>query len=283
MKALSPGRLGVALGLVLALPLPSAAAEPTGATVVATVNGAAITLAHMQVLRDQLPDQYKELPDDILFNGILEQLIQQAALAQTMEGRLSRRDELALENSRRAYLASQALMAASGDAASAEKVAALYAERIAGMEPEREFNASHILVQTEEEARALKAEIDGGADFAELARLHSSDGAAQNGGELGWFGLGMMVQPFEDAVLALQPGQVSDPVQTQFGWHLIRLNDSRIAAVPTLEEMTEELASELQEGAIEAHIAATTAAATVVRSAEGIDPAILRDQNFVGE
>lgn len=281
MKALSPVRLGVALGLALALP--TGASELTGATVVATVNGAEITLAHMQVLRDQLPEQYKELPDDILFNGILEQLIQQTALAQTMEGRLTRRDELALENSRRAYLASQALTAASGDAASPEKVAALYTERIAGMEPEREFNASHILVATLEEAQALKAQIDAGADFAELARLHSTDGAAQNGGELGWFGLGMMVQPFEDAVLALQPGQVSDPVQTQFGWHLVRLNDSRIAAVPSLEEMTEELAGELGEAAIEAHIAATTTAATVVRTAEGIDPAILRDQNLLGE
>lgn len=281
MKALSPVRLGVALGLALALP--TGASELTGATVVATVNGAEITLAHMQVLRDQLPEQYKELPDDILFNGILEQLIQQTALAQTMEGRLTRRDELALENSRRAYLASQALTAASGDAASPEKVAALYTERIAGMEPEREFNASHILVATLEEAQALKAQIDAGADFAELARLHSTDGAAQNGGELGWFGLGMMVQPFEDAVLALQPGQVSDPVQTQFGWHLVRLNDSRIAAVPSLEEMTEELAGELGEAAIEAHIAATTTAAAVVRTAEGIDPAILRDQNLLGE
>ncbi|MCL4186140.1 MAG: peptidylprolyl isomerase [Rhodobacteraceae bacterium] len=281
MNAMSLGRLGLALGLVLALP--AAASDLTGATVVATVNGAEITLAHMQVLREQLPDQYKQLPDDILFNGILEQLIQQTALAMTMEGRLTRRDELALENSRRAYLASQALMAAAGDAASDEKIAVLYAERVAGLEPERQFNASHILVATQEEAQALKAQIDAGADFAELARLHSTDGAAQNGGELGWFGLGMMVQAFEEAVLALEPGQVSDPVQTQFGWHLVRLNETRMAELPTLEEMTEELASELQDAAIEAHIAAATGAAAVVRTTEGIDPAVLRDQNLVIE
>ncbi len=281
MNAMSLARLGAVVGLVLALP--AAAAEVTGATVVATVNGTAITLAHMQVLRDQLPEQYRQLPDDILFNGILEQLIQQTALAMTMDGRLTRRDELALENSRRAYLAAQALTGASGDAASPEKVAALYAERVATMEPEREYNASHILVATEEEAKALKAEIDAGADFAALAREHSKDGAAQNGGELGWFGPGMMVQPFEDAVVALSPGQVSEPVQTQFGWHLIRLNETRMAALPTLEEMTEELSAELRDKAVEAHIAAITAAAAVTRTTEGIDPAILRDQNLVSD
>ncbi|MCC6305917.1 MAG: peptidylprolyl isomerase [Rhodobacteraceae bacterium] len=281
MNAMSLARLGAVVGLVLALP--AAAAEVTGATVVATVNGTAITLAHMQVLRDQLPEQYRQLPDDILFNGILEQLIQQTALAMTMEGRLTPRDELALENSRRAYLAAQALTGAADGAAGPEKVAALYAERIATMEPEREYNASHILVATEEEAKALKAEIDAGADFAALAREHSKDGAAQNGGELGWFGPGMMVQPFEDAVVALATGQVSDPVQTQFGWHLIRLNETRMAALPTLEEMTEELTAELHDKAVEAHIAATTAAAAVVRTTEGIDPAILRDQNLVSD
>jgi peptidyl-prolyl cis-trans isomerase C len=280
-------RPGVALALVLALPAtmaaPLAAQPVSGATVVATVNGVEITLGHMHVLRNQLPQQYQALPDEILFNGILEQLIQQTALAGTMEGRLTRRDEIALENSRRAYLASAALMAAAGAAVTEEAIAAAYAERFAGREPDREYNASHILVSTREEAEALRAQIEAGADFAELARQHSRDGAAQNGGQLGWFGLGMMVQPFEEAVVGLKVGEVSQPVQTQFGWHLVRLNDTRLAAVPTLDEVRAELEAELQQGAIEAHIARLTEAATVVRVTEGIDPAVLRDQTLVIE
>lgn len=283
MRTNAGRRLGAALACALALGAPAGAQPLSGATVVATVNGVEITLGHMQVLRNQLPAQYQALPDEILFNGILDQLIQQTALAQTMEGRITRRDELALENSRRAYLASAALMAAAGAAVTDEAIAAAYAERFAGREPEREYNASHILVATREEAEALRAQIEGGADFAELARQHSRDGAARNGGELGWFGLGMMVQPFEDAVVALEVGEVSQPVETQFGWHLVRLNDTRLAAVPTLEEVREELAAEIQQATIEAHIAATTAAAEVTRAVEGIDPAVLRDQTLLIE
>ncbi len=283
MKTKAVRRLAAALGAALALGAAAAAQPLTGATVVATVNGTAITLGHMQLLRNQLPAQYQQLPDAILFNGILDQLIQQTALAQTMEGRITRRDELALENSRRAYLASAALIAAAGAAVTDEAIAAAYAERFAGREPEREFNASHILVASREEAEALRAQIEAGADFAELARQHSRDGAARNGGELGWFGLGMMVQPFEAAVVALSVGEVSEPVETQFGWHLVRLNDTRLAAVPSIEEVRDDLAAEIQQAAIEALIAELTAAATVSRRTEGIDPAVLRDQTLVIE
>ena len=85
--------------------------------------------------------------------------------------------------------------------------------------------ASHILIETEEEAKKLKQEIDNGADFAELAAKYSKCPSGQNGGDLRYFGKGMMVKPFEDAAFALKKGEVSDPVQTQFGWHLIYLTD----------------------------------------------------------
>lgn len=284
--------LGAALAAALALPgiaqeAPPAAAQdgqPPGAeTVVATVNGTAITLGHMAMLRSQLPAQYLQLPDAVLFNAILDQLIQQTALAQLREGNLSRSDELALENSRRAYLASAALMAHVEAAVTEEAIAAAYAERYASAEPALEYNAAHILVPTLEEAQKLKAELDAGADFAELARTHSKDGAAQRGGDLGWFGKGMMVAPFEEAVMAMEPGSYSDPVQTQFGWHLIHLKETRLAETPTLEEVRGELTEALQQEAVQAFIAERTAAATVTRSVEGIDPAVLRDENLVSD
>lgn len=88
-----------------------------------------------------------------------------------------------------------------------------------------EVRARHILVKTEEEAKELRARIDAGEDFAELAKQYSLDGSAQNGGDLGFFGKGRMVQPFENAAFALQPGEVSQPVQTQFGYHLIKVEE----------------------------------------------------------
>jgi len=148
--------------------------------------------------------------------------------------------------------------------------------------PASEYNASHILVATEDAAAALRAELDGGADFAELAKLNSTDGSAASGGELGWFGLGMMVKPFEDAVVAMQPGEIAGPVQTQFGWHLIRLNETRAAALPPLDQMRGELAAALEREAVEGYVTARTEAAEVTR-ADGIDPALLRDQTLLDD
>lgn len=85
--------------------------------------------------------------------------------------------------------------------------------------------ASHILVETEQEARDLMAQIKSAQDFAKLAAEHSLCPSGVNGGDLGFFGRGMMVKPFEDAAFALETGKVSEPVQTQFGWHLILVTE----------------------------------------------------------
>ena len=87
------------------------------------------------------------------------------------------------------------------------------------------IRASHILVKTEEEAKKLLEELKNGADFAKLASEHSMCPSGRDGGDLRFFGRGMMVKPFEDAAFALKKGEVSEPVETQFGWHLIKLTD----------------------------------------------------------
>lgn len=269
-------RAAIALGAGLAiLAAGGASADPD--RVMATVNGVGITLGHMAVLREQLPPQYLALPDEVLFEGLLDQLIQQSALAQSYEGAGNRRDELALENDRRAYLAGAAVRAAALDAVTDVAIREAYEARFAGAEPQVEYNASHILVEEREAADSLLAEIGEGADFAELARVHSTDGAAAGGGELGWFGLGMMVPEFEEAVVSLEPGGVAGPVETRFGWHLVRLNETRIAEAPELDAVRDELAGEIEQAAIAARIAEVTGAAEVERSDEGVDPAILHD------
>lgn len=277
--------LGAAAVLALGLGvLPLRAEGPTADTVVATVNGKAITLGHMIVLRDQLPPQYQALPDDVLFSGILDQLIQQSALEQATEGSLARRDRLALENERRGYVAGVALRAVMAGAVTDDALQAAYDARFKDAAPATEYSAAHILVDSEEKAADLKAQIEGGADFATLAREHSTDpGSGARGGDLGWFGLGQMVKPFEEAVVALQPGQLGGPVQTQFGWHLVRLNETRQAAVPTLDQVREELAAEIERKAVDAHIADLTARAEITRPGEGIDPAALRDLSLLSD
>ena len=272
--------LGVALSVAWALP--GHAEGDSAQTVVATVNGSDITLGQVVALRETLPQEYQSLADDVLFKGILEQLIQQTALSQSQEDKLTARDEVMISNQRRTYISGAALQAVVAEAVTDATIQAAYDAKYKGSAPLIEYHASHILVATEEQAKDLKVQLDGGADFAELAKANSTDGSAAGGGDLGWFGPGMMVKPFEDAVIALQPGQVSAPVQTQFGWHLILLAETRDAAAPPLADVSAELSAELQRQAIEAHVTAITEAATVTR-VEGIDPTVVRSQTLFDE
>lgn len=266
-----------ALALVLALPA-RAEDAPTADTVVATVNGTAITLGHMIVARESLPEQYKSLPADVLFKGILDQLVQQTALEQSMEGTLTKRDSLQLENDKRSYVSSRALEGVVLSAVTDAALQAAYDERFKDFAPQTEYHAAHILVASEDKAKELLAELEGGADFATLARANSTDtGSGANGGDLGWFGLGMMVKPFEEAVVAAEVGKVMGPVKTDFGYHLILVQETRLAEKPTLDDIRDELASGIEQKAIEAHVAEVTKAATVEKPGEGIDPAVLSD------
>lgn len=274
-------RAALAVAVTFALSAPLRAEAVTAETVVASVNGTDITLGQVIALRDQLPEQYQQLADDVLYKGIVDQLIQQVTLAQSVEGKLTLRDELVLENQRLAYLAGTVLQGVVDAEVTPEAIKAAYDARIAAMPPATEYRAAHILVADEQVAKDLKAQIDGGADFAELAKANSTDGSAANGGDLGWFGVGMMVKPFEDAVVAMQPGQVAGPVQTQFGWHLIKLEETRPATPPTLEELTPEITQELQRKAVEDHVAGLSEGATITR-VDGIDPALIKDQTLLG-
>lgn len=249
--------------------------EPTAQTVIATVNGTEITLGQMVAARIVLPEQYQQLPDDVLFTGLLNQLIQQQLLADQMTG-VPTKVRFALQNEERSLMASAMIDRVVTDAVTQEALQAAYDAQFAEVEPGTEYNASHLLVATEEEAAAAKARIDAGEDFAALAAELSSDNTASNGGNLGWFAAGMMVEPFEVAVMALEPGQVSDPVQTQFGWHLIALLETRPTAIPALDDLRAELTATVQQAAVESLLADLEAAADITRPEEGaFDPALV--------
>jgi len=261
----------------LAAGAPAAAQdEPALDTVMATVGGTEITLGHMLALRVTLPEQYNQIPPDVLFRGVLDQLVQQELLSQAHEGALSPVAQLRLENEQRAIAASEVIEEVTADAASDEALQQAYQSEYGGATDETEYRASHILVETEEEAQALVEEIAGGANFAALAQEHSTGPSGPSGGELGWFGEGVMVPEFEGAVTALEVGEVSEPVQTQFGWHVIKLNETRMKELPSLDEVRGELTDTLRRQALEAHVAELEADSAVDRSgSDGLDPALI--------
>lgn len=264
-----------------AIAFPSWAQDITADTVVATVDGTDITVGHMIILLDELPDQYKNLPDDVLFDGIKEQLIQQTVLAKAYDGP-DYAIGIRLENEERTLKAGSAINLAVQERVNDAALQALYEERFANADPQEEYNASHILVETEQEAIDLIAELQAGADFAALAQEHSTGPSGPNGGQLGWFGVGMMVPPFEDAVIAMQPETISAPVQTQFGWHVIRLNEKRVLGIPTLDDVRADLADELNQLAIEAEISELMENAAVDEvDTSAIDPSVLRNLDLV--
>ncbi|TKA86403.1 peptidylprolyl isomerase [Sulfitobacter sp. 15WGC] len=267
------------LALAAAVALPVAAQDEPGLdTVVATVNDTEITLGHMIVARASLPQQYQQLPEDVLFKGLLDQLVQQTALADSFSGELPPRVTLSLENETRSLTAGEAIEGVMAEPVSDEELQAAYDAQYSDAEPEPEFNASHILVETKEEADAIKAELDGGADFAELAKEKSTGPSGPGGGSLGWFGPGMMVPAFEETVAGMEAGSVSDPVETQFGWHVIKLNETRTAEAPALEDVREELETQIRQTRVQEAIESLTDSAEVDRSAaEGIDPSVLNN------
>lgn len=266
-----------AAALTALLAAPARAEDPGADTVLATVGDVSITLGDLIVTRDGLPEQYKALPDDVLYKGILEQLIQQEALMQTLGSELSKKDSLALADMRRNYLSNVALMAGIADAVTDEKLQAAYDAKYKDAAPSVEYHASHILVDSEDKAKELLAEIQAGKPFAEVAKTNSTDGSAAGGGDLGWFGLGAMVKPFEDAVVAAKVGEVTGPVKSDFGWHLILVTETRNAAAPTLDEVRADLGAELQQQAVDAYVKSVTDAAKITRPEVTIDPALIRD------
>lgn len=251
------------------------AQDATAATVVATVNGTDITLGQMIITRAQLPQQYAQLEDAILFDGILDQLIQQQLLADSLP-ETPARVTYAVQNEERSLKAGEAINDLTIASVTDEALQAAYDARYADAKPSTEFNAAHLLVETEEEAIAAKQRITDGEDFASVAKDVSTGPTGPNGGNLGWFGPGQMVPEFEAAVADMTAGDVSDPVKTQFGWHVVTLLETRNAEAPALEDVRQELFGEVQEAAIQDLLAGLKDAAEITQPEDGaFDPNLL--------
>jgi len=231
----------VALALALIGALPAVLPAPATAEdkVVATINGKPITDADLAVADSEIGSDMGSMPADQKRMSLVEFLIDNQLFAEAAEE--SKLDQGPAFESRLAYLKRRALrelyfdkiIKGSVSDADARK---LYDEQVQKLKPEEEAQASHILVATEAEAKDLREKLKNGGDFAALAKEHSKDpGSKDTGGDLGFFTRGQMVPQFEEVVFSMNKGDVSDPVQTQFGWHIIKLVDKRTKAPPAFE------------------------------------------------
>lgn len=256
-------------GLALVLMLATPAFAQTADTVVATVNGEEITLGQMIAMKDGMgADATANLPAPALWDLMLDQMIRQTAVGQEKADKLNARDKAVLELDRRAYLAGAVLEGVAQSEPSDEELRGVY-ERAFGGEtaPKDEFHAAHILVKTEEEAKAIEAELAAGKDFGALAAEKSTDPASgPNKGELGWFQPEQMVAPFAEAVKGMKAGEVSKPVETQFGWHVIKLMETRQVAAPNFDEVKEQLAVQVRRDRVEAAIQARIEASKIEKT-----------------
>ncbi len=226
-------------------PAPAAAAPVSPDSVVASVNGRPITQGDVAIAAE---DPALSLPgvDDAQKKGLLvdymvdlkvgAQAAEAAKVGDTPEFKRKLayfRDKLLLDD----YLEQEAKKAATPEA---EK--AVYEQTVKLMKPEDEVHARHILVDNEAEAKKIAARIKGGEDFSKVAAETSKDpGSKAEGGDLGWFSKERMVPEFADAAFALKPRQVSDPVKTQFGWHVIKVEDTRTKPQPSFDELKEQI------------------------------------------
>ena len=216
--------------------------------VVAKVNGKEILRSEVLASAANLPPQMRAQAEQllpVLLERLVDiQLITEAATAEGLEDDeavVERMAEMKKEIMRQVYL--ERLIE---QEATDEKLQAQYDQYLEANPPEQQVKARHILVEDEAAANEIIEALDGGADFAELAGERSIGPSGPRGGDLGYFTSGTMVPAFSEAAFALEPGSyTAEPVQTQFGWHVILVEDKRDSPVPSLDELREQLTEEL--------------------------------------
>jgi peptidyl-prolyl cis-trans isomerase C len=221
----------------------SAKADPD--KVLATINGTKITQKDVDQISADLDPQFARLPDDQRRLAALAAIIDIKSLAAKAEAekldqtpefkaRMEFLKERALHND---YFKQQVV-----DKITDADIRARYDKEMAAMPPQNEVRARHILVKTKEEAEAIIKQLDGGASFEDVAKAKSTDGSAAQGGDLGYFGPGQMVPEFEKAANELEVGKYTkEPVQTQFGFHVIKLEDKRVQQPPAFDQVKDQV------------------------------------------
>ncbi len=208
--------------------------------VVARVNGVDIRQSDLAFAEEEIGGNMPTIPPeqkrDYLINYLVDVIVlSQAADKQKLGDRPDVKRRIAFDRNR---LLMEALLQDAGKASLSEDAEhKVYDEAVKQVKNEEEVHARHILVPTEDEAKAILAQLKGGADFAALAKEKSKDPGAAEGGDLGYFTKEQMVPEFAEVAFKLDKGQLSDPVKTQFGWHIIKVEDKRVRPTPTFEQV----------------------------------------------
>jgi len=232
--------------------------------ILAIVNGDTITVEEFNAIKLQLPPQAQG--DD---TAVLNQLIELKALAQKAEA-----DGLAkeaaiqseIERAKESILANHLVKRVMKDMKfTDEQLKKEYDELVTKLPKKQEMKAAHILVENEDQAKEIQKKVNEGGNFAELAKAYSLDpGSKDQGGDLGWFEAGMMVPEFSAAAAALKPGETTkEPVKSQFGWHIIKLEETRDVPPPAFEAVKPQVEGMMQQKAVEKLVDDTRAAAKV--------------------
>lgn len=259
-------RPALILGLLAGLASLPAAADAVKDPVVAVVNGAELHMSQLVELSRTLPPQVGQPPYEALVDIIVNnQLVYEAARRDKMENDAEVKAALKqIEQKllRQAWINRKLRAEITEDAVKRQ-----YDKSLADYKSQEEVHARHVLLETEEQANAVLAELRKGADFAEVAKSKSKDPSArQNGGDLGYFAKGEMVPQFADAAFAMKPGELAgSPVKTQFGWHVIKVEDKRMSSAPSLDQAKPMLREQMAEQAAERVVGELRAKAKIKR------------------
>jgi peptidyl-prolyl cis-trans isomerase C len=264
----------LAVLLLTGLPL---RAEDAANPVLAKVNGAEIRQSDMALAEEELGPSLAQMDPATKKDNVLAFLIDMKIVAKAAEDKKVDNTEdfkkrLAFTRNR---LLMDSLLANEGKAAlTDDAMKKVYEDASKQITGEQEVHARHILVETEDEAKAVKAELDKGADFAELAKKKSKDPGASDGGDLGFFTKDQMVPEFSAVAFSLEPGKISDPVKSQFGWHIIKVEEKRNRKAPDFEQVKAQIETYVTRKAQADYVAKLRADAKIERMDQAAaDPA----------
>jgi len=237
-----PWRCALLAGaLIFSMPLAASAQAPAADPVVAKVDGIDIHESDVALAEEELGaslphDATPEARRNYLVTHLVDMiLLSRAAEEQGLSGSDDFKRRFAAMRTK--LLAGLMLRQAAQKSVNEEAMHKVYDDAVKQMGDEQEVRARHILVETEDQAKAIEADLKKGADFAELAKQKSKDPAAADGGDLGYFTKDQMVPEFADVAFKLDKGQISDPVHTQFGWHVIKVEDKRAKQPPKFDDV----------------------------------------------
>jgi peptidyl-prolyl cis-trans isomerase C len=254
----------LAFALLAGLPVRAEDANP----VLAKVNGAEIRASDVALAEEELGPSLAQMDPATKKENVLSFLIDMKIVSKEAEDKkIADRDDF---KTRLAFARNRLLMdnllAVEGKAATTdENMKKVYEDAAKQITGEQEVHARHILVETEDQAKKIEDELKKGADFAELAKKESKDPGASDGGDLGFFTKEQMVPEFSAAAFALEPGKISDPVKTQFGWHVIKVEEKRTRKAPDFEQVKPQIETYVVRKAQADYVAKLRTAAKVER------------------